>query len=105
VNLLPVLLAACGFVCCSPTRLSHLMRRCTALREPAARAPRCLRFCVLQSHPPQPSDEEVYIESRPALEVYVSSFGGWATGATYLTHAAELTEVGGFVCCCACGLL
>lgn len=46
-----------------------------------------------QSHPPQPSDEEVYIESRPALEVYVSSFGGWATGATYLTHAAELTEM------------
>jgi hypothetical protein len=23
----------------------------------------------------------------------VSSFGGWATGSTYLTHAAELTEV------------
>jgi hypothetical protein len=48
---------------------------------------------TLQSNPPQPSDEEVFIESRAALEVYVSSFGGWATGSSYLTQAAELTEV------------
>lgn len=46
-----------------------------------------------QSSPPQPSDEAVYIEDRPALEVFVSSFGGWATGSSYLSQAADLTEM------------
>eukprot|EP00882_Tetradesmus_deserticola_P025857 GHRQ01028436.1.p2 GENE.GHRQ01028436.1~~GHRQ01028436.1.p2 ORF type:complete len:133 (+),score=61.20 GHRQ01028436.1:561-959(+) len=46
-----------------------------------------------QSKPPQPSAEEVYIESRPALEVYVASFSGWATGSKYVARAAELTEM------------
>jgi hypothetical protein len=49
--------------------------------------------CLVQSNPPKPSDDDVYIESRPALEVYVTSFGGWATGSSYLSHAADLTEV------------
>lgn len=39
--------------------------------------------CV-QANPPKPSDETVFIEDRPALDVYAKSFGGWAVGQTYL---------------------
>ncbi|KAI8463957.1 MAG: SOUL-domain-containing protein [Monoraphidium minutum] len=42
-----------------------------------------------QASPPQPSDDAVVIESRPALDVYVAAFGGWAKGSTYLQHAAD----------------
>lgn len=45
-----------------------------------------------QASPPAPSDEAVFIESRPALDVYVSSFGGWARGSTYLSRAADAAD-------------
>lgn len=45
-----------------------------------------------QAGPPSPAAAEVFIEERPALDVYVSSFGGWTTGATYLEHAAAVTK-------------
>ncbi|GBF95219.1 hypothetical protein Rsub_07934 [Raphidocelis subcapitata] len=45
-----------------------------------------------QSNPPKPSDESVFIESRPAADVYVASFGGWARGSTYLDHAADTAK-------------
>ena len=46
----------------------------------------CLCAClpVCQAAPPKPSDAAVFIEHRPALDVYVKSFGGWAVGKTYL---------------------
>lgn len=37
-----------------------------------------------QANPPKPSDAAVYIENRPALDVYVKAFGGWAVGDKYL---------------------
>lgn len=37
-----------------------------------------------QANPPKPSDAAVYIEDRPALDVYVKAFGGWAVGDKYL---------------------
>lgn len=46
-----------------------------------------------QASPPTPSDETVFIESRPALDVYVASFGGWAKGSTWLQHASETASV------------
>lgn len=46
-----------------------------------------------QDAPPKPTDETVYIEARPALDVYVSSFGGWAVGSTWLSQAADLTQL------------
>ncbi|KAF8056126.1 COG6 [Scenedesmus sp. PABB004] len=46
---------------------------------------------AFQAKPPTPSAPEVFIEPRAALKVYVRSFGGWATGATYLAAAASLT--------------
>eukprot|EP00775_Hariotina_reticulata_P004837 gene4837-5084_t len=45
-----------------------------------------------QDNPPQPSAPEVFIEPRPALDVYVKGFGGWAIGTTYLQQAADVTE-------------
>jgi hypothetical protein len=34
----------------------------------------------------------VYIEPRPALDVYVASFGGWARGSTYLGKAQAASK-------------
>lgn len=45
-----------------------------------------------QSNPPAPSDETVFIERRAALTVYVASFGGWAKGSTYRSHAADAAD-------------
>jgi hypothetical protein len=36
----------------------------------------------------------VFIEPRPALDVYVKGFGGFAIGNTYLQQAADVTQVG-----------
>jgi len=47
---------------------------------------------AVQAAPPTPSDEAVFIEERPVLEVFVKSFGGWAVGKTYLQAAADLTQ-------------
>lgn len=45
-----------------------------------------------QASPPEPSDEAVFIEKRPALDVYVASFGGWAKGSTWLSHASDASD-------------
>lgn len=46
---------------------------------------------AFQAAPPTPSQEEVFIEERPAFSAYVAAFGGWATGDKYLQIAADLT--------------
>jgi hypothetical protein len=47
---------------------------------------------AVQANPPKPSDAAVFIEHRPALDVYVKSFGGWAVGQKYLQAAADVTQ-------------
>jgi hypothetical protein len=34
----------------------------------------------------------VFIESRPAADVYVAAFGGWARGSTWLDHASDAAK-------------
>lgn len=45
-----------------------------------------------QAAPPAPTDEMVEIISLPPMDVYVASFGGFATGSVYLDKAAEAVK-------------
>jgi hypothetical protein len=41
---------------------------------------------------PKPSDPSSFINSMPAMDVYVTSFGGFANGQAYKQKAAELMQ-------------
>jgi hypothetical protein len=47
---------------------------------------------AFQDNPPKPFQEEVFIQEFPAMDVYVRSFGGWATGSRYLDAAADAIQ-------------
>eukprot|EP00878_Enallax_costatus_P025074 GHUV01026795.1.p2 GENE.GHUV01026795.1~~GHUV01026795.1.p2 ORF type:complete len:258 (-),score=42.49 GHUV01026795.1:1099-1758(-) len=47
---------------------------------------------AFQANPPKPSQEEVFIQDFPGMDVYVRSFGGWATGSKYIDAAADATK-------------
>ena len=45
-----------------------------------------------QDKPPKPSASDVFIEERPAMDVYVTSFGGFAKENDWLSEAKSLTD-------------
>ena len=42
--------------------------------------------------PPPPSADDVFIQTVPAMEVYVSTFSGWANEKRVVAQAAQLSE-------------
>lgn len=69
--------------------------RVLAGQGPACKDQFTVSFFIPDAHqdaPPTPSDDAVFIETRPALDVYVTSFGGWAKGSTYLSKAQEASK-------------
>lgn len=45
-----------------------------------------------QDNPPKPTNPDVFIEDRPAMDVYVKSFGGFAKEQDWLSEAQKMTE-------------
>lgn len=74
-----------------PTFFRDVCSQSVAARTAAAAQP-SWHAKLAQATPPTPEDETVFIEKRPALDVYVASFGGWAKGSTYLSHAADASD-------------
>merc|ERR1712107_498103 len=47
---------------------------------------------VHQASPPQPNDEEVYIEERPAMRVAANRFGGYPSESKFLEQLVQLRD-------------
>lgn len=45
-----------------------------------------------QDNPPKPTNPDVFLEDRPAMDVYVKCFGGFAKEQDWLSEAQKLTE-------------
>jgi hypothetical protein len=46
----------------------------------------------VQDNTPAPTDETVFIQTLPAFDAYVASFGGYATGSIYSDKAREAVK-------------
>ena len=46
----------------------------------------------MQVDTPAPTDETVFLQTLPALDAYVASFAGYATGSIYLDKAKETVQ-------------
>lgn len=59
---------------------------------PACNTSFTIAFFVAEKNPPPPTDATVKIAQSPETTVYVNSFGGWATGATYVDRARSVAS-------------